>query len=419
MQNRVTSWNFKLQKPAVAQNLGNRVVRLANACEQLPQIGWILICNGTLSKNRLSPAIHISDTENLVVENVTVHHAAGMAFVAERVKNVTMNKYCVLLPPNSERMVTSTADATHFVSCSGKIILENCIFENMLDDGTNVHGIYAEVREKVDSYTLGMTRGHSQQQGIEFVRPGEEVVLSSQKGLKPIGEKRKVVSVKNINDYYFEVTFAEKLEDNILSEEVVAENVTLQPDVDLRNCEIRRNRARSILISTAGKVLVEKNRFIKCAHAGILGAGDANYWFESGPVKKFIIRNNLIEDQGLCSGNAAVLIMQPEVGQAPDSLWHYHRNIIMENNTINTFSRTLVQAKSVENLVFRNNTINKSMNYPAANAYNPVFILTNCKDVTIEDNRYNWGEKATIQIHKTGVNIQSANNENIENKKWK
>ncbi len=409
---RVNAWNFKLNKPAVARDLGNRTVRLTDACEELPKSGWVLVCNGILSKNRLSPAIHVFDSENVLVENVTVHHASGMAFVAEQSKDVTLRKYNVLLPPNSERLVTSTADASHFVSCSGLIVLDDCIFENMLDDGTNVHGIYAEVREMTDPYTLGMTRGHSQQQGFTFARAGEEIVFANKNTLKPHA-KRIVSSIKNVNDFYFEVTFTEKIDD-LPIDGSVAENTFLQPDVIMRNCEVRQNRARGILISTAGKVLVEKNKFVKCTYAGIQAAGDANYWFESGPVTDMTIRENLFEDQGLCVGNAPVLVFVPEVGEVPDTSWHYHRNIVMENNTINAFSRILIQAKSIENFVFKNNTINKSARYPSADENGPAFIFSGCKDVLIEGNKYNWGKAATIETHHGCVNIRSVNNENIE-----
>ena len=39
--------------------------------------------------------------------------------------------------PHTQRVISTTADATHFVNCKGDILIENCRFENMLDDGTN------------------------------------------------------------------------------------------------------------------------------------------------------------------------------------------------------------------------------------------------------------------------------------------
>jgi hypothetical protein len=412
---RLCTWNFKLNKPAVAKELRKNVVRLTNASDELPKIGWVMVCQGVLTKNRLSPAIHISHCKDILVENVTVHHASGMAFIAERTENITLQKYKVILPKNSERLVTTTADASHFAGCKGLIVLDSCIFENMLDDGTNVHGVYAEVKSLVDDYTVGMSRGHSQQQGFDFAQAGEKIQLVNRLTLKPYASLV-VVRVKNVNDFYFEVTFKEKITD-ILKAESVAENISCQPNVIIRNCIVRQNRARGILISTAGKVLVENNKFIKCTYAGVMTAGDANYWFESGPVKNLIIRNNLFEDQGLCVGNAPILSFEPQVGNQIDTTWYYHQNIVFENNTINTFSRILVQARSVKNFIFRNNEINKSLNYPSASDDGPVFDFSGCSDVLIDNNKYNWGKKATINAQNGSVRIHSINNENIVEKK--
>lgn len=409
---RVNAWNFKLNKRAIATELEHHVVRLTNAADTLPKVGWVLICNGILSKNRLSPAIHISHCKQVQIEQVTVHHAAGMALIAERSENITLHRYNVTLPEGSGRFVTSTADASHFVGCGGTITLDSCIFENMLDDGTNVHGIYAEVEEAVDSYTLGMTRGHSQQQGFDFARVGEKVRLADRNTLKPYATLT-VAAVRNVNDFYFEVTFKEKVTP-LIRKGSVAENRSCQPDVVMRHCEVRQNRARGILISTAGKVLIEKNRFLKCTYAGIQTAGDANYWFESGPVADLVIRDNLFEDQGLAVGNAPALVVVPEVHALADSAWYYHRNIIMENNTINTFSRIIVEARSLENFVFRGNSINKSTDYPVAEGNGPSFVFSGCKNIRIEKNKYNQGGIATIEADNKCVQIRSRNNENIE-----
>ncbi len=69
-------------------------------------------------------------------ENVIVHHAGGMGFLFENCSNVDLYK-CVV-EPSGNRMVSTTADATHFVGCRGKVSLRNCVFHNQLDDAMNV-----------------------------------------------------------------------------------------------------------------------------------------------------------------------------------------------------------------------------------------------------------------------------------------
>ena len=58
----------------------------------------------------------------------------GMSLVGSVTTNITLKRYNVLLRPGSGRMMSATADATHFGGCKGTISLEDCTFEGMGDD---------------------------------------------------------------------------------------------------------------------------------------------------------------------------------------------------------------------------------------------------------------------------------------------
>ncbi len=409
---RLHTWNTKLNKPARAEELGEDLVRLYDATNRLPDVGWVLIIKGNLTKNRLSPAIHVTNCKDIIIENTTVYHSSGIALIVDRTENVTLNKFNVLLPPGSGRLVSSTADATHFVNCRGLIKFDSCIFENMLDDATNVHGIYARVIDAVGDYTLGMGRGHSQQQGFVFAEKGDKIKLLNRLSLEPYATLT-VESVKNVNEYYFEATFREKVK-GMVQPESVADNISWQPDVDMRNCIVRRNRSRSILISTAGDVVIENNKFLDCTYAGVVVPGFVDSWYESGPVKNVIIRNNLFEDMGLGGGNAPIIDIAANINNKVSPPFYFHKNIIFQNNTINTFGRILVRAKSLENFQFKGNKINKSKNYPVvAHKNSPAFVFDRCKDIIIENNDYNWGNTATIKAYNT-IGMIIRKNKNIE-----
>jgi hypothetical protein len=182
---RLHTWNTKLNKPATAEEIEPDIVRLYDACNLLPEIGWTLVIKGRKEANRMASVINIYESKEIHVENVNVHHSSGIALIAQKSENITLHKYNVLLPENSGRLVSATADATHFLACKGLIKMDSCIFENMLDDATNVHGFYAEVKELVDDYTIGMARGHSQQQGMTFAGEGDRVVLVNKDNVIP------------------------------------------------------------------------------------------------------------------------------------------------------------------------------------------------------------------------------------------
>lgn len=232
------------------------LLRIFNATNFLPEVDWTLVARGRKEKCRLSPAIHLFHNKNVKVEDINVYHAGGMGLIGERCENVALVNFNVILPPNSGRMVTTTADATHFVNCKGLLSYDNCIFENMLDDAGNFHGIYTKVDGLVDDYTIGVRRMHGQQLGFQFAEPGDSIRLSESKTMEPY-ETLKAVEVNDLNESYMTIRFDKKVND-LLRPGSVADNVSWQADVEFLNSTVQNNRARSLLISTQGDVLIEK-----------------------------------------------------------------------------------------------------------------------------------------------------------------
>lgn len=66
-------------------------------------------------KNRLAPAFRVTHTYGFDAQNVIVQHAGGMGLIAENSADLTLDNFKVT--PSNGRMVSTTADATHFVGC--------------------------------------------------------------------------------------------------------------------------------------------------------------------------------------------------------------------------------------------------------------------------------------------------------------
>lgn len=405
------SYNEKKKVRYQAEELEPGLVRFFDATNVLPKVGWVLVVKGRKEVSRLSPAIHLIRNKNTVIENVNLHHSSGMGLIGERCENVTLNNFNVLLPSNSKRIVSTTADATHFVNCKGLLDYNNCTFENMLDDAGNFHGVYTRVDGLVDDYTIGVRRMHGQQLGFQFAEAGDSIRLSDSKPMKPYATL-KVVEVKEYNEEYMTLRFSDKVSE-ILHSSSVADNVSWQADVSLKNSVVRRNRARSILISTQGDVLIENNTFSTCTGVSILFEGDATYWHESGPVENVIIRNNHFSDFGLADGNSEILRFTPRVAFDGAPNHYYHKNVIFENNTCEISSRALVYANSVENLLIKGNTMLPSKNYPLSTDKSPVFEFENSKDVKLVGNKYLLEKTATVKTDKYS-NVRTKRNKGIQ-----
>ena len=402
------SWNEDLKVRYHVEEIEAGVLRFYNAAPRLPELDWVLIVKGKKSLNRTSPAIHVFNSKNFTLENATVYHAGGMGFIAERTENVSLEGFAVRLPEGAGRMVTTTADATHFVNCRGLVSFNNCHFENMLDDATNVHGIYTRVVGLVNDQTICVRRVHGQQQGFLFATPGDSIRLSDMTSLKPYAA-RKVSSVSSLNSEHMEITFTESVKD-ILQPGSVADNLTWQADLHMRNTTVRRNRARSILISTGGNVMVENNDFQTCTFTSILFEGDGTFWHESGPVRNVVIRNNRFRDFGLASGDAPLIQCSARVNFEDGPSHYYHHHILIENNHCEVFGRILANISFVDGFVFRGNRIVKSTAYPLAPAEGPVFSFRASRNIVIENNEYGWDTPASVAVDEWTENIKVLNN---------
>lgn len=383
--------------PLKAKELSPGVVRFSNfSGNEMPPVGSIWVDKGPHGQNRRYPGFSIKDSKNIVLENINVYASGAMALIAEKSENISLKNFNVKLPDGSTRMIGASADATHFVNCKGQIILEGCQFENMLDDATNVHGTYMVINEIISSKKIRCSFMHYQQNGFDFGSKGDEVRFVSRTDLLPI--KNNVISdVLEISDEIYEITLMHELGPEVTVFSAI-ENTTYMAGLKMVNCTVKQNRARSILISTPKKVEVLDNYFSSMM-AGVRICGDANYWFESGPVEEVVIRGNTFEDLAIGGHNPqAILQIDPIIGKKYRNNGYFHRNIVFEDNVIKAFDPLIVYALSVDGLIIRNNTIIKT------NTYNEIFSdlsqidIQNSKSVIIENNVYNGNGLAQISI---------------------
>ena len=360
-----------------AQDLGERRVRLFCHFSTPPTPGNVLALT---SGSRLCPGIFIAESQDIVLEDIQLHHTGGMGVIAQRSRDLRLTRIQVTPPPGSGRVVSLTADATHFVNCAGHILMEDCLFENQMDDPTNVHGVYARVAERVSAREVEVQVVHPQQSGFVLAAPGEEVEFISNDTLAALGTAV-VQEVARLNADYSRLTFAETLPDGV-GVGSAAQNLTWSADLTIRGCTARGNRARGFLLSTPGKVLVENNH-LHVPGAAILIEGDANYWFEAGAVRDITIRNNRFDNCLYGPWGSAVIQISPGVTPEHRGEPRFHRNITVENNRFEVFDPRLLNAHSVDGLIFRHNEIVPSQEYPAQHQDSPAFSVTDSSNTDI------------------------------------
>ena len=372
-------WGLK-PDPRV-EEIRPRVLRIFDALNQLPATGMILTVNGMMEPNRTSPAIRISRCANLLLEDVTIHHAGGMGVIVQRTDGATLRRLQVILEPGKNRYVTTTADATHFNGCRGCIVLEDCTFENMLDDAANIHGCFVRIEKQLGPATLLCRRIHSEQRGLIVAERGDRIRFVTSRDLQPYGDA-KVVATRELNWDLFEVTLDRVPEGGVKPASGIY-NLTWQPKLVVSGCAVRNNRARTMLIATAGDVLIEKNLFTRSSMAGIQFEGDNGFWWEAGPTRKVVIRDNLFAD---IYGAVLRIVPTIDAGLFPNAL--YHGGIVFESNTIKSFHRTLVEGTAVDGLVIRSNTISQTDTFSNTDVTTPSFSFKSGRNIVIENNTF-------------------------------
>lgn len=348
---------------------------------------------------RPTPGIFLSHDVNTTIENVKVHYAEGMGLLAQLCENITLEEFGVCLKGDADpRYFTTQADATHFSGCKGKIVSCNGLYEGMMDDAINVHGTYLKVVKRVDDRTLVGRYMHDQSWGFEWGCPGDEVQFIRSNTMELVGKQNKITSIRPYDKEQTEgareflITFREPV-DQVINEQsgFGIENLTWTPEVLFSGNVIRNNRARGSLFSTPRKTIVENNLFDHTSGAAILLCGDCNGWFETGACRHVIIRKNRFVNAltNLFQFTNAVISIYPEIPDLKGQQQYFHGGpeggIVIEDNEFETFDAPILYAKSVDGLVFRNNTIKLNTEYKPFHPNRNRFWLERVTNVTIAE----------------------------------
>lgn len=386
------AWDMHLN-PEKVEELETGQLRVHADLRHPPAVGTVIVAKGKMGENRYAPAFYALSSKNIRMEDVTIHHALGMGFLFERCDTVTLTDCAVQVRPESDRLVSVLADATHFCNTKGEILIENCRFQHMLDDGTNVHGTYVVVHEIVSPRQVKVRLMHFQQTGYVFAEKGDQIWLIRH----PNPSRNTVTTVEDfrpLNERFSLITFEEPLS-SPLSPGDLLENKTWNPSFTMRGCTISDHRARGIVLKTPLPIVIENNYFSSMM-SSIFFRGESAFWYESGAVRDVLIQNNVFNYCAYSGMEHAILRVTPRLGKLFDDSQPFDRNIRFVDNLIQTFGNRIVWADRVEGLQFLQNTIIQTKDaanfLPAA----PIIELTNCRNTQIIGNSYSGNNQNGI-----------------------
>jgi hypothetical protein len=371
---------------ASAEEIEPGVVRVIKSFGlQRPDIGNYLILRHS---QRDHAGMFLFHAKNVRIENVRIYHTAGLGILSQFTENIAMDHVKMIPNPNKNRYLSGHDDGFHFSNCKGQISVTNCEFAALMDDPINIHGTSVRIIKKISANKLLCSFMHHQSVGLDWARPGEKIGFISSSSMEKV-EFGVVRDFKPLNARDFEIEFVDAVPDEIATLDAL-ENITWTPAATISGNKFMSCRARGILVSTPGRVVIESNYF-ESSGSAILIAGDANNWYETGAVTDVVIRKNIFADPCLTSlyqFSEAIISIFPEIPNLENSGPKYHRNILIEENEFHPFDYTLLYAKSVDGLVFKNNTIEKSDRFRPFHPRKYTFTFEYCENVELEGNRF-------------------------------
>ncbi|MCX6893958.1 MAG: right-handed parallel beta-helix repeat-containing protein [Verrucomicrobia bacterium] len=320
------------------------------------------------------------------VNDVTVFTCPGMSLVGGVSTNISLQRYNVLLRPGSGRMMSATADATHFAGCKGTVSLTDCTFEGMGDDGMNVKsGLYLTVKERVDDRTV---LGQHNLKMTDVPDAGDVIELSHPENLLPFATNRVLAaSLESGTNRIHRVTFAEPLPAELRVGDLLG-NASRTPKLRMKNCTVRANRARGVLCQTRDAV-IEGCAFRNCTGPGVMVLTEISHFHESIGTRNVTVRSNLFENcnQGAATAEGVLLAAAWLKKSAYPPQPGVHRDVTFEGNRITGSANSAIFAVGVDSLTIRSNLIRQACLKPRnENARSAIRVL-DCSRVNTEDLR--------------------------------
>lgn len=393
----------------------NRVKVTYNASEEYSDLGRVYQMRET---TRDTPGAFFWESKDVEVKNVDVQYLHGFGFVGQFTENITIDGVNFKAREGSGRATAGFADFIQMSGTKGKIKITNSSFSNPHDDPINVHGTYLEVVEKIAPNKVKVRYMHNETAGFPQFYIGDEVEFFTKTTMLPVENSvAKVIDVEGPSGTSSESSLTDIIItlDKDISDEIVAgnthvvENITYTPEVEITNNKFVETPTRGILVTTRKPVLIENNYFDGMGMSSIFISSDAHQWYESGPTNDVTIKNNIFD-----RSEGPVIYFGP-TNQVVDENNTIHNNIVIEDNTFNIKDTTVLNGKSVGNLTFKNNIINRynsnakveissgknelevgetlglTVDKQGETLSSPMFVFTGANNITIEDNKYDNG----------------------------
>lgn len=303
-------------------------------------------------EDRENDTFFLDDSRDVAFENVSIYRGPGMGIIAQLTENISLKGLRIGCKDGRDDLISTTADALHFVNCSGKGTLKNSYVAHSLDDAWNLHGVYTHIEAAGDKRLL-VRLGHREQSGFNPYKKGDVVEVIDGKTLE-IKAKFTIASAVLTEDFkHISIEAAEKIP-SCVKENDYLENPGRMPEVEMTDNEIFK--CPSILISTSKRVYFARNK-IHTRCAGLRITDSLKLWYESGRSRDVTVENNDFIHCG--EGYDEYMIRIAEYSEHEENAI-VHKNIKIAGNRFTGKNAKLLSVSCAENVEFSGNTYRRA-----------------------------------------------------------
>jgi len=133
------------------EKIGPTTLRVRLARDRLMTKGALAVIRHQVYRYN---AFSVWSCRRFTLRDVTIRYCPGMGVSSRLTEDILLKRVRMAPPPGSPRILSVSADGTHFAECAGTIRIEDCLFQGIGDDATNIHGFFREVVRIVDGRTV-------------------------------------------------------------------------------------------------------------------------------------------------------------------------------------------------------------------------------------------------------------------------
>jgi hypothetical protein len=256
-----------------------------------------------------------------------------------------------------------------------------------MDDPINVYGVYVHIVEKKDDYTLRCQIALDEMYGLHWARSGETVGFIDGETMQPTTTGI-VKTFRRIDPKYFELTFCDAVPEQATAGNAI-ENLDWRCSrVSVTNSHFKSCRARGLLVTSPGKVVIANNIF-ESSGSAILMECDLNHWYLSAPVNDVTITKNIFKSPCMTSMyqyTEAVISICPQIPKKDAKIPPYNKNIVITDNEFHLFDYPILYALSVDGIEFSNNRLIRSHDFKPFHPRKDGLTFEYCRNISIKGN---------------------------------